>query len=87
MPPIRRRAISHQNKPITETQKVACSKAQRAGDVAAPQRSWSWMTILPCSPSLARLIQAAGFRVLTFDRPSALLASESRQTTRAWWLI
>jgi FixJ family two-component response regulator len=25
--------------------------------------------------ALARLIQAAGFRVLTFDRPSALLAS------------
>ena len=31
-------------------------------------------------PALARLIRAAGFKVRSFDRPSALLASEMPKT-------
>ncbi len=37
-------------------------------------------------PALARLVRAAGFSVRTFDRPSAILASET-PTTNACMLI
>jgi FixJ family two-component response regulator len=74
MPPIRRRAMSHQNKPV---QKRRRSPARNP--TAPATHSGATVLVVDDDPSvlsaLARLIQAAGFRVLTFDRPSALLAS------------
>jgi two-component system response regulator FixJ len=74
MPPIRRRAISHQNKPVPKRRRSPPLKPN-----ALAGRSATTVLVVDDDPSvrssLARLIQAAGFRVLTFDRPSALLAS------------
>lgn len=74
MPPIRRRAISHQNKPVPKRRRSPALKPN-----ALARRSATTVLVVDDDPSvrssLARLIQAAGFRVLTFDRPSALLAS------------
>jgi CheY-like chemotaxis protein len=74
MTPIRRRAISHQNKPVPKRRRSPALKPN-----ALAGRSATTVLVVDDDPSvrssLARLIQAAGFRVLTFDRPSALLAS------------
>jgi FixJ family two-component response regulator len=74
MPPIRRRVISQHNKPVPKSRK---SSARKSNVLAT--RSGATVLVVDDDPSvlsaLARLIQAAGFRVLTFDRPSALLAS------------
>jgi FixJ family two-component response regulator len=74
MPPIRRRVISQHNKPVPKRRRSPARKPD-----ALPNRSAATILVVDDDPSvlsaLARLIQAAGFRVLTFDRPSALLAS------------
>jgi FixJ family two-component response regulator len=74
MPPIHRRAISHLNKPVPKRRR---SRARKPNALAT--RSCATVLVVDDDPSvrssLARLIQAAGFRVLTFDRPSALLGS------------
>jgi FixJ family two-component response regulator len=74
MPPIRRGAISHENKPVPKHRSSPARKPN-----ALVTRSGATVLVVDDDPSvlcaLARLIQAAGFRVLTFDRPSALLAS------------
>jgi two-component system, LuxR family, response regulator FixJ len=74
MPPIRRRTISHQNKPVPKRR-----RSSARNPTAPAGRSATTVLVVDDDPSvrssLARLIQAAGFRVLTFDRPSALLAS------------
>jgi FixJ family two-component response regulator len=74
MPPIRRRAISHQNKPVPKRRRspARSSYARAAPSVATVLVVDDDSSILR---ALSRLIQAVGFRVLTFDRPSALLAS------------
>ena len=72
MPPIRRGAISHQNKPVPKRRRSPALKSNATSRGAT-------VLVVDDDPSvrssLARLIQAAGLRVLTFDRPSALLAS------------
>jgi FixJ family two-component response regulator len=74
MPPIRRRVISDQNKPVPKRRRWPARKPD-----ALPTRSAATVLVVDDDPSvlsaLARLIQAAGFNVMTFDRPSALLAS------------
>jgi FixJ family two-component response regulator len=74
MPLIHRRAISHKNKPVPKSRKSPARKP----DALATRRT-ATVLVVDDDPSvlsaLARLIQAAGFMVLTFDRPSALLAS------------
>jgi FixJ family two-component response regulator len=74
MPPIRRRVISQQNKPVPKRRRSPARKPN-----ALASRSGATVLVVDDDPSvrssLARLIQAAGFSVLTFDRPSALLAS------------
>jgi FixJ family two-component response regulator len=74
MPPIRRRAISHQNEPVPKHRKSVA----RNPNVPATRRAATVLVVdddLSVRSSLARLIQAAGFKVLTFDRPSVFLAS------------
>jgi FixJ family two-component response regulator len=74
MSPIRRRVISHQNKPVPKRRRSPARKPN-----APATSSGATVLIVDDDPSvlsaLARLIQAAGFKVLAFDRPSALLAS------------
>ena len=74
MPPIRRRATFNQDKPVPKRRK---SPARNPNALAT--RNSATVLVVDDDPSvrssLARLIQAAGFRVLTFDRPSALLGS------------
>ena len=74
MPPIRRRVIFQHNKPVPKSKKSSARKPN-----ALATRSGATVLVVDDDPSvlsaLARLIQAAGFMVLTFDRPSALLAS------------
>jgi FixJ family two-component response regulator len=74
MPLIHRRAIFHKNKPVPKSRKSSARKP----DALATRRT-ATVLVVDDDPSvlsaLARLIQAAGFMVLTFDRPSALLAS------------
>ncbi len=75
MPPNRRSVISHHNRPITKPRR----SPNRKPDALATRRT-ATVLIVDDDPSvlsaLARLIRAGGFIVLTFDRPSALLASE-----------
>ena len=74
MPPIRRRVISHQNKTVPKRRR---SPVRNPDSLAT--RGAATVLVVDDDPSvlsaLARLIQTAGFRVLAFDRPSALLAS------------
>jgi FixJ family two-component response regulator len=74
MPPIRCRAISHHSKPVPKRKRSPARKLD-----ALANRSAATVLIVDDDPSvlsaMARLIQVAGFRVLTFDRPSVLLAS------------
>ena len=74
MPLIRRRVISHQNKPVPKRRR---SPARKPNALATRSRATVLVVDDDASvlSALARLIQAAGFRVLAFDRPSALLAS------------
>ena len=46
-------------------------------------RLWYWWTMIRPSARAVEVDTAAGFRVLTFDRPSALLAIRSRKPTCA----
>jgi FixJ family two-component response regulator len=74
MPPTRRGVISHQNKTVSKRRRSPARKPN-----ALATRSGATVLVVDDDPSvlsaLARLIQTGGFRVLTFDRPSALLAS------------
>jgi FixJ family two-component response regulator len=74
MPTIRRRVISDQNKPVSKRRRSPVRKSN-----APATGSSATVLVVDDDPSvrssLARLIQAAGFSVLTFDRPSVLLAS------------
>jgi FixJ family two-component response regulator len=74
MPSIRRRVNSHQNKPVPKRRK---SPARNPNALAT--RGGAMVLVVDDDASvlsaLARLIRAAGFGVLTFERPSALLAS------------
>ena len=74
IPSIRRRAIANQNGRVLKRRK---SLARNPNPPATRNRATVLVVDddLSVRSSLARLIQAAGFKVLTFDRPSVLLAS------------
>lgn len=72
VPSDRPRRLSKRRAPATET-RTSPSSRQIATVVVVDDDS----SVLP---ALARLIRAAGFAVRTFDRPSALLASEVPKT-------